>query len=48
MTKESPVNKDKFDAVLQKLIQSKPTSKEEISKKLRAAKKKSVRKTGKD
>ncbi len=45
MTDDQTVDKDRFDALLQKLIRSKPISNEEIAAKSKAEKpKKSVRK----
>ncbi|MDQ2840404.1 MAG: hypothetical protein M3Y72_05060 [Acidobacteriota bacterium] len=38
MTEEQTVDKDKFDALLQKLIRSKPISNEEIAVKSKAEK----------
>jgi hypothetical protein len=48
MTHDQPVDKDKFDALLQKLIKAKPISNEEIAAKSKAGKpKKIVRKMDK-
>jgi hypothetical protein len=47
MSKDITVDQDKFDAVLRRLLNSKPTSKAEISAKIKAEKEaKRVQKNG--